>query len=473
VNALTVFSLLAGGVLALLLPLPTAQAAETAGYEVVDCLLPGQQRRLGSMVTYVSRRRPVKTSADQCEIRGGEYVLDDPANYRSALKIWQDSANAGDAQAQYYVGEIYEKGLAVGQPDYLLAAAWYRKAADQGFSRAAVNLGRLYEQGLGLARDPAEAARWYQRAAGLTPAQQAQVFDIDSAPQLNSLTSRLQQRDAEIARLRQQLERGESRGSAVVPVAIRSSDFGRYYALVIGNNRYRHWTPLGNAVRDAQAVGRLLEDHYGYRVTPLIDATRKEILSTLNQLVQTLTEKDNLLIYYAGHGHLEEQIDRGYWIPVDARLDDPTEWILTFQITDQLKIMSARHVLVVADSCYAGKLTRSSLTRLKPGLTEEKRLSLLKTFAQKRVRTALTSGGVRPVMDSGGSGHSVFTRAFLEVLQDNARILEAERMFLQIRARVAEAARRLDSEQIPTYEPIHLAGHESGDFVFVPRPSTR
>ena len=181
-----------------------------------------------------------------------------------------------------------------------------------------------------------------------------------------------------------------------------------------------------------------------------------------------MTEEDNFLIYYAGHGHLVEQLDEGYWIPVDAKLDDNTEWISTRNITGQLKIMSTKHVLVVADSCYAGTLSRGSLSRLKPGISDDKRLQLLQSFASSRVRTALTSGGVQPVLDSGGSGHSVFTKAFLDVRQENGLTLETERLFLAIRERVSSTAFDLNVKQIPTYEPIHMAGHEAGDFVFVP-----
>ena len=67
----------------------------------------------------------------------------DRADYRSALRVWEEQATQGDARAQTYVGEIYEKGLGV-PPDYALAAVWYRKAADQGDARAQVNLGHLY-----------------------------------------------------------------------------------------------------------------------------------------------------------------------------------------------------------------------------------------------------------------------------------------------------------------------------------------
>ena len=126
---------------------------------VVDCLLPGQVRKLGKM-TFLTSRRPIKTSAQDCEIRGGEYVAYDRADYRTSLNVWLPQAQEGDKEAQTYVGEIYEKGLGV-PPDYAVAAAWYRKAAAQGHSRAQINLGFLYEKGLGVEKDP------YRRCPGI------------------------------------------------------------------------------------------------------------------------------------------------------------------------------------------------------------------------------------------------------------------------------------------------------------------
>lgn len=70
---------------------------------------------------YLTARRPIKTTAGDCEIRGGEYVAYDRANYASALKVWLPQAQQGDAEAQVIVGEIYEKGLG-GLADPALAA---------------------------------------------------------------------------------------------------------------------------------------------------------------------------------------------------------------------------------------------------------------------------------------------------------------------------------------------------------------
>ena len=138
---------------------------EVADLYVVDCLLPGQVRRLGQR-TFLTPRRPTRTTAADCEIRGGEYVAYDRADYRSALNVWMPAAETGDAEAQVNVGEIFERGIG-GQPNYEAARIWYEKAAAQGNTRAQFNLGTLYEQGLGVPRDQVTALNWYRKAWGI------------------------------------------------------------------------------------------------------------------------------------------------------------------------------------------------------------------------------------------------------------------------------------------------------------------
>src|SRR5271154_5186465 len=134
---------------------------------VVDCLLPGQVRQLGGQMTYLSPRTPVKSTASECEIRGGEYVAYDRANFATSLQVWLPQAKEGDPQAQVYVGEIYEKGLGTA-PDYAQAAFWYQKAADQGFAIGLSDIAYLYEQGLGVPKDPVKALNLYRKSAGIS-----------------------------------------------------------------------------------------------------------------------------------------------------------------------------------------------------------------------------------------------------------------------------------------------------------------
>src|SRR5882724_12488946 len=101
---------------------------ERKNLEIVDCLLPGVVRSIGN-TTYLTSRRPIRTTASDCHIRGGEYTAYDRADYKSALRVWMDLASSGDAAAQNNVGEIFERGLG-GEPNYATAVIWYQKVID-------------------------------------------------------------------------------------------------------------------------------------------------------------------------------------------------------------------------------------------------------------------------------------------------------------------------------------------------------
>ena len=268
-----------------------------------------------------------------------------------------------------------------------------------------------------------------------------------------------------------------SKGAASPPPNKRGSnekgksviDFGNYHALIIGNEDYQNLSDLSTPVNDAKTIDSVLRSKYGYKTTLLINATRYQILSALNKLRETLTENDNLLIYYAGHGELDSVNLRGFWLPVDAEPDNSANWISNVAITDTLNIMSAKHVLVVADSCYSGSLTRAAIARLRGGMSAERKNRWYKTMAKARTRTVLTSGGVQPVLDSGGGDHSIFAKAFISSLRGNGEILEGYQLYRSVLQKVKVDTKRLNVEQNPQYAPLKYAGHEAGEFFFLPK----
>jgi len=240
------------------------------------------------------------------------------------------------------------------------------------------------------------------------------------------------------------------------PSSLSNFDFGSYHAVVIGNDRYQHLPALRSAVSDARAISDLLRREYGFSVRVILNATRRDIVTALHRTRQELDVTANLLLYYAGHGYLDPDSNEGYWLPIDARPTEPTNWLANATVTTMLRGLEAKHVIVVSDSCYSGSLNRGVDIQNHPP-------SYIMKLANKRARVVLTSGGLEPVQDEGGGEHSIFAKYFLLSLRENkSAVIEGSALFLRIRLPVMENAL-----QTPEYGPIRLAGHGGGDFLFV------
>ena len=97
--------------------------------------------------------------------RGDQYYEQgEEKAYQEAVKWYRNAAEQGYAQAQYRLGDCYEKGLGVEQ-SWREAAEWYRKAAVQENAEAQICLGYCYEKGNGVAQSYEEAVKWYRKAA--------------------------------------------------------------------------------------------------------------------------------------------------------------------------------------------------------------------------------------------------------------------------------------------------------------------
>ena len=242
-------------------------------------------------------------------------------------------------------------------------------------------------------------------------------------------------------------------------------NFGNYYALIIGNNKYKTLKQLECAKEDAKVMADLLEKKYNFTTDLKLDATRSDIILSLDELRKKLTPNDNLLIYYAGHGWLDTYADEGYWLPIDASQDNSLNWISSSKITASIKAIQAKHVLVIADSCYAGKLIRD-VTR---GIGVTKTKNYFETISKRKARSVLCSGGLEPVADSfGDSGHSIFAAALIDVLNQNKSVMDTTELFSKIRRPVM-----LNADQTPEYSDIRKAGHQGGEFLFVPTPQEK
>ena len=236
-----------------------------------------------------------------------------------------------------------------------------------------------------------------------------------------------------------------------------------YYAIVIGNNDYKFLTPLQAAKNDAQEIARILKNKYKFKVIYKPDADEDTMIDTIHNLSRKLTDKDNLLIYYAGHGELDENTNKGYFLPIDAKANKRSTWISNDFIRDEALATKARHVLLIADSCFAGSLMRSVDTN-KTNLSISNDKIYLKKMEKKKSRRVIASGGNEEVIDSlPGENHSLFAKKLIEILNNSQTVFNTSDIFEDIRRYVANNAK-----QAPEQGKLYGTGDDGGDFFFFP-----
>jgi hypothetical protein len=240
-----------------------------------------------------------------------------------------------------------------------------------------------------------------------------------------------------------------------------------YHALVIGNSSYRFMPGLKTPVSDAGDVADVLKSHYGFDVKLLTDVTRDQIMAAMNEYARTLTDADRLLIYYAGHGGTKVfPPERAFWLGVDADPELPSSWLSAQTVADAIWQIHARHILLVADSCFSSVITHPTSTTLVRA--DDEHVTAIRW--NKAARMVLTSGQNEPVVDgtSADATHSLFADTFITVLRQNSILLSGEVLAHELNRRIQEYARRTGLKQTPTYSNLQDPQHKFGDFFFVP-----
>jgi len=150
-------------------------------------------------------------------------------------------------------------------------------------------------------------------------------------------------------------------------------------ALVIGIDDYRHVSPLKGAVNDAKDIASTLSAA-GVRDLQTLyneEATRSGVLTAWQELIERSAEDDVLVLSYAGHGAQEDEwvegsetdgLDEVFLLAgFDVSAPGNGERLRDDDVAAMLRAAGGRSVLVLADSCHSGTMTRSidpRITRL-------------------------------------------------------------------------------------------------------------
>lgn len=233
---------------------------------------------------------------------------------------------------------------------------------------------------------------------------------------------------------------------------------GTYYALIIGINDYDDpmINDLDAPLKDARDLFRILSSSYTFEEEHIVfleNPKRAEIIDALDRLEAEVSPSDNLLIFYAGHGHWDENTHKGYWLPSDSQYESTANWLRNSSLTGYISSIKSKHTLLIADACFAGSIFKTRAAFSRSGRAVERLYSMPS-------RKAMTSGTLKEVPDE-----SVFLRFLMKRLEENQEdYLPSEQLFFSLKPAVLN-----NSKNVPQFGEVRDAGDEGGDFIFVRR----
>ncbi|ANQ52048.1 tetratricopeptide repeat protein [Flammeovirga sp. MY04] len=242
-------------------------------------------------------------------------------------------------------------------------------------------------------------------------------------------------------------------------MAVKTVQGGKNYLVLIAANNYTSWTPLKNAVSDAENIKNVLLNNYHYEPENVYElynekVTKTEISKLVRDLAAKVGDEDKLLIYYSGHGYYDDFTQDGYWVPVDAdhSEEDMSTYLPNTTILKYIKALKTKHTLLISDACYSGSMF-SVRTR---GMKYADRVESLPS------RWGLASGGLTEVSDGEEGGHSPFNKYLTNYLRNNT----SEKITIRNLAMYVRESVMSNAEQEPEGKPLKDVGHEGGEFVF-------
>lgn len=234
---------------------------------------------------------------------------------------------------------------------------------------------------------------------------------------------------------------------------------GRRIALLVGNNDYPQPIPrLETPIADVSQIATVLQRRFGFETEVVKNAGQARIIEALNKIAAEVRPEDSVLLFYAGHGYLMEDIGMGFWIPVDASVKTAKGWISNKDISRLLGAIPARQLILVSDSCFSGTLTKEQKVTVDASAKPEDVL-------QRRSVLVLSSGGDEPVSDEGKEGHSIFAWNLIRTLEEVGGVTPGAKVWKTVHGGVSK-----EYPQEPQYGGVVSAGHVAGgEYLFQPK----
>lgn len=284
-------------------------------------------------------------------------------------------------------------------------------------------------------------AREDQRLTAEAKARDEQRLALEAQAREEQRLAAEAKKEQEMASLRAELERMR-RQTAQTEV---STVLARRKALVIGNDAYKHISPLSKAVADAKAMAESLEK-VGYTVTLRSNLTEREMKTTLRTFKSEVEAGDEVTFFFAGHG--VEIAKENYLIPIDVAGDNPDqvrdETIALQRILDDMSEKKVKLTLALVDACRNNPF-KSNGRAIGSGR------GLAPTTPATGQMVVFSAGTGQEALDVLGPGdknkNGVFTRVFIrEMLKPDRTVDTVTR---EVREEVVRLAKSVNHDQVP------------------------
>lgn len=189
------------------------------------------------------------------------------------------------------------------------------------------------------------------------------------------------------------------------------------YILLFATNKYDHWDDLVNPINDAQAIAKELKEKFGFTADIVEDPTVEQIWEKLREYNERkFTPQDQLMIFFAGHGHYDEAFGEGFVVAKNSLHNDlsKTTYLSHNRLRGVINNISCNHILLTMDVCFGGTLD-PVISRSRGAKENEASVNqILSRKFSHRTRKYLTSGGKEYVSDGIPDKHSPFAGKLIE-----------------------------------------------------------
>ena len=223
------------------------------------------------------------------------------------------------------------------------------------------------------------------------------------------------------------------------------------YLFLIGINKYLNQNELFSCVNDCIDLKNALLEKYEFDIKNVYEiydenATNKNVQDAFRGYIKQLTEEDNLIIYYSGHGEFDEVSNTGFWITHESK--NYTDYISNQTIVNYINNLKCKHVFIISDSCFSNSLLVSGNFK-KPI-----------EYFEKQSRWALTSA-YNEAKDSDVYSNTLFCEKILEYLELAEKDFRATELI-----EFVKTSFQINEFQTPQGAPLQINSHKGGEFIF-------